>query len=197
MCRKSQGGAPFLHSPSTNLHPLRLLQNGNSRAAAGNLRLIFIAFQVSFSFPRAFWLQLSVLQLQITWQKPYLSKVGQMSTPLGYNYMVWTWSFSRGSGNLSQRRGHGQVGTIISELCQLQEVKYPYSADPCSDPFMDRSADLGISSKMSAWKGFMVCSSINLEFCRTESAVTRTDSEWDQPQVFRKRRCLWAVLSLS
>ena len=44
---KSQEITPFLHSPLTNLRLPRLLPNGDSGAATGNLKLeIFIAFQM-------------------------------------------------------------------------------------------------------------------------------------------------------
>ena len=64
-------------------------------------------------FPRAFWLQLSVLQLQITRKKADLSSLDQMSIALGYNYMDQTWSSSSPSSaeaveTVSREEGMGR-----------------------------------------------------------------------------------------
>lgn len=163
-----QERTPFLHSPSTSLHPLMLLQNGNSGAAAGNWD--------SYLLPSKWALAVLVLSDSGFQWCSYRSGTNLIYPgwanvhPIGLqlhrlDMVIQSCPFSRGSENPSWRGGPGQVGTVMSAPWQLQKEKLGVLR-VLTPGLILRS---GVSSTL--LPGFKLYS-IHLEFCRTESEAS-------------------------
>lgn len=120
---------------------------------------------MSFSFPQSFLTLAFSATVTDYQEETWFLQLGSNVHPVGLqlhglDVVIQPYPFSRGSRNHFQRRGHGQVGTVVSEPGQLQrESSISLESWPLAWCIYRQILRYGVSSEMSPLcEGFKMCS---------------------------------------